>query len=480
MNFLPDHSSQNSLFGFSIRDLVPDDCDVWLYIDLFDSLDLEDFDSDYSSQGGAAIPPTLLLRTIFYGLTHGIASGRKLAEYCRHDTRFLVLSGELRPTGRSFQKFIVRHEKRFAGLFSSVVRMAQEMDLVKLGRVSIDGSRFKANTSKHKAMSHQRMTKALEQIDEELKKLRASLHQENSEYLTEMDDTLPEEIERREERLARIEAAREALEAQKGDKIKPKDQKSFNDHDALPMGGKGKGFEYGYNLQAAVDDKNQIIVGATIHDNQSDAGSAKALLDDVRENCDRCAEAVLADSGYCNDSDLQAIENHGAESFVSTGKGESSTTKPAADELVPGAEPHQFQCISGKTLPVKTRHSDGSTSLKFDGRFCNGCPVKDFCKLKAKKGKPFKVPEPEAHERRRANRTRVKSDDGRKIYRRRKAVVEPVFGNIKNKGLRILVKGKQKVSVWWKMATTAHNIEKIVGSGKTLPSASNGSFALVC
>lgn len=476
MNFLPDYSAQQSLFGFSVRDMVPDDCDVWLYIELFDSLDLMEFDCDYSSQGGAAIAPVIMLRTIFYGLTHGIASGRKLAEYCRHDTRFMVLSGEIRPTARAFQKFLVRHEKRFGDLFTSVVQLAQQMELVKLGNVSIDGSRFKANTSKHKAMSHAGMERALKQINAELSELRASLQEENAEDLNEMNDGLPAEIKRREVRLAKITAAKNALEAQKGDRLKPKDQKSFNDHDALPMGGRSKGFEYGYNCQAAVDSESQIVVGATVHDNQNDTGSASDLLQDVERTCGDNAETVLADSGYCNDADLQAIETHGAQSLVSTGKGEGIASSAVADELVPGSEPHEFRCINNKPIPVKSKHNDGSTTLEFNGRFCNGCPMKDFCSLKGKKGKAFKVPPAEKHERRRANRNRVRSEEGRHAYRKRKAIVEPVFGNIKNKGLKIFVTGKDRVTSWWKIVTTAHNIEKIIGSGR--PVLSTGASKL--
>ena len=146
--FRSDLTEQRSLLAFTVRDFVADDSDVWLYVDLFDHLDLEDFDADYVSQGKEGIEPKLILRSLFYGLTHGIASGRKLGDVCCNDARYLVLSGEQRPTARTFQRFLVRHAVRIDHLFVQIVKLAQGMGLVRLGRVAFDGSRFKANTSK--------------------------------------------------------------------------------------------------------------------------------------------------------------------------------------------------------------------------------------------------------------------------------------------------------------------------------------------
>lgn len=170
-----------------------------------------------------------------------------------------------------------------------------------------------------------------------------------------------------------------------------------------------------------------------LHDNQNDAGPAFGLLADVKKACGTSAEMVLADSGYCNDADLHAIESHGAQSLVSTDRGEKVSGNAVADELVPGPDPHEFRCLTDKVIPIMSKHGDGSSTLEFNGRFCNGCPLKEFCTLR----KTFKAPPVDRHERRRENRNRVKSEDGRLTYRQKKAVVEPGFGNIKNKGIKI-------------------------------------------
>lgn len=151
--FRTDLTEQPQIFAFTVRDLVAADSDVWLYVDLFDRLDLAAFYADYVSQGQAGIDPKLMIRTIFYGLAHGVVSGRKLAEACRNEVRYIVLSGEQQPDFRTFHRFIERHHERLLALFAQVVQLAQRMGLVSLGRIAIDGSRIKGNSSKHKAMS---------------------------------------------------------------------------------------------------------------------------------------------------------------------------------------------------------------------------------------------------------------------------------------------------------------------------------------
>ena len=246
-----------------MRELVAENSDIWLYVDLFDRLDIETFYADYVSQGQPGIDPRLMIRTIFYGLAHGIVSGRKLAESCRNEVRYMVLSGEQRPDFRSFHRFVERHHERLLALFVQVVRLAQSMGLVSLGRIAIDGSRIKGNTSKNKAMSYGRMQQAVDKIKDELAVLRAQLAQENSTQDKAQLDSLPREIALREIRLEKIEAAKKALEEEaKGAAVDQKAQKSFHDLEAMPMAKVGHEFKYGYNVQAAVDEQSQIIVAA--------------------------------------------------------------------------------------------------------------------------------------------------------------------------------------------------------------------------
>jgi transposase len=464
--FRLDLTEQPQMFAFTVRDLVAQDSDLWLYVDLFDRLDLSAFYGDYVSKGQPAIDPNLMVRTIFYGLAHGVVSGRKLAESCRSDVRYIVLSGEQRPDFRTFHRFVERHHERLETLFVQVVRLAQQMGLVSLGRIAIDGSRIKGNTSRHKAMSYRRMQQAIETVKSELAALRSKLAQENMATASDAKDSLPAEIARRESRLKKIEAAKLALEQEaKGEAVNPHAQKSFNDLEAMPMAKVGHEFKYGYNAQAVVDEQSQIIIAAELHDNPQDSRALPTMLDKVEENCEKSAPDVLADSGYLSDANLEAVESKGSTPYIAAGRGEILTELTVFEQVVATENLHEYLCPNGKILPVSARKQDGRTVLRLNNTFCDGCPLQNSCQLfkKSQKTKTITIISESQRQARSRNLERLRADQGRETYRRRKAIVEPVFGNIKsNKGMRILVKGRRKVSLWWKMAATAHNLEKIV------------------
>jgi transposase len=450
-----------------VRDLVAEDSDTWLYLDLFDRLDLSAFYSDYVSQGQPGIDPKLMIRTIFYGLAHGVVSGRKLADVCRNEVRYIVLSGEQRPDFRTLHRFVERHHDRLEALFAQVVRLAQKMGLVSLGRIAIDGSRIKGHTSRHKAMSYGRMQQAIDKIKEELSALKAQLASENAAAAGETNDSLPSEIARRENRLAKIEAAKKALDEEaKGEAVDRKSQKSFNDLEAMPMAKVGHEFKYGYNVQAAVDEKSQIIVAAELHDNPQDSRALPTILDKVEETCGQSAGEILADSGYQSVSNLEAVQAKGATPYIAAARGEEMVEPTVAEHVTATETPHEYLCLAGKHLPVSIRRGDGRTEINIPTGFCDDCPLQGNCQLfKRRTAKTITIMPESQREAYVGNLARLRSPVGQQIYRRRKAIVEPVFGNIKsNKGMRILVKGRRKVGLWWKMAATAHNIEKIVGS----------------
>lgn len=461
--FKPDRSKDRQLFAFSLADLIPEDSDVWLYVDLFDEICVEEFDWDYVSQGEAAHEPRLVLRTIFYGLTHGLTSGRKLSDACIYDGRYIVLSGGNRPSYRTFSRFMKRHGDRLEALFVEVVRLAQKMDIVSLGQVAIDGSRFKADTSKHKAMSYGRMEEAIKTIKEELALLRSDLRKSNAKE--ENSEKLPEEIRLREKRLAKISAAKVALEEEAKDGlVDKKAQKSFADHDALPMmKNQSSGFMYGYNCQLAVDSKNQIIVAATIHDNQHDCRALAEVLLKIDEACGTGADNILCDSGYFSYENLAEIRAKGSRPVVARSKGEEGSGPSLSNQLRYYPLQDQFRCRFGKPLYNKNGNARGLRGIAADPTNCKGCPVQHRCQVAAKRGKVFWVPQGSQRTAALANEKIMNSEDGKSIYRRRKAIVEPVFGNIKNKGIKIKVRGSGAVKTWWMAATTAHNIEKIIG-----------------
>ena len=312
------------------------------------------------------------------------------------------------------------------------------------------------------------MDQAMTQIREELAKLKADLEQSNAAEDGGRDATLPDEIKRREQRLVKIKAAKEALEKDyAGEAVPEKAQKSFADHDALPMAKQGDAFQYGYNCQAAVDGDNQIIVAAELHDAPNDYQALSGLLAQTEENCGTKADAVLADAGYRSGENLTAIEAHGSTPYVALAKGEN----PAAQDVracinvqVANDGEVTVSCPAGQGMSIKNKHADGSIGVRLPKRACKNCPMREQCPLQRLTQKTIHLPKSEHFDAVMGNHARMQSEDGKAVYRRRKVIVEPVFGNIKNKGMKILVRGKSKVRTWWRMACTAHNLEKIVGA----------------
>jgi len=326
-SFRVDKTKSDVLFAFNVRELIPEDSDVFLFCDLLHSLDLTEFYNVYSDVGEKPIDPEIMLRTILYGLCYGIVSGNKVSAACKYDTRFMVLSGCQYPDRRTFDRFLIRHAKAMPNFFKQIVKLAQESGLVGLGRLAIDGTKFKANTSKHKAMSYGYMVKAVEKLDQELALLRKSIECENHEEAT-LDGRIPEEIRLREKRLSKIQAAKKRLEKEAEEKNlkvpESKAQKSFNDLDALSISNKGKDFFYGYNVQAGVDEKSQIVMGVTLHNSCSDTHGLQPVLEESLNNCDGTYNQVLADAAYGKEaSNYFAIEAKGSISVIATGKGES-------------------------------------------------------------------------------------------------------------------------------------------------------------
>jgi len=481
--FQTDQTKQASLFAFSHRDLVSEESDAWLYIDLFDALDLSDFDSDYEYQGQAAKEPRLMLRTLFYGLTHGVVSGRKLSEVCRNDNRFIVLSGNLRPDRRTFDRFIRRHGERFSGLFVQVVRLAQEMGLVSLGRVAIDGSKVKAAADRD--MVYAKMGRAMAHIEENLKLLREDLARANAEEATELEATLQKEIRDQEVRRTRIAQAKAAIDAdfsrrrkQRDARVKEKARRALVDPEALPLSNRRGGFMHGYNVQAAVDEKAQIVVAQGVHDNATDFEALAPLVDQVQENCGKHGESYVADNGYQSLENVKKVKEVGSKAVIcrKPSKAKKGRDEEIHEQVFRGSHDREYFCKDGRKLFLASRDTKGGwLNFKMPKGFCHACPHQETCHLFGKKY-PQVYDDPN-----RAMYTEYlsfsRTDEWKDTYKRRKAIVEAVFGNIKgNKGLRIFVRGKQAVSAWWSMATTAHNIEKIIGR---IAQSTHGHFSIL-
>jgi transposase len=406
----------------SIRDWVDPESLPAFISDLVDDMDLAPFLAAHDEpRGMPPYHPAMMLKVLLYGYATGVRSSRKLEERLKSDVGFMFLAGGSRPGHKAIGEFRRRHLEAFGQLFLDILLLCQEAGLVKLGRVALDGTKLKASASKHKAMSYGRMDEREAVLEAEvariLEEVEAVDQAEDALYGDARGDELPKALRTREGRLRKLREARAALEAEAKEESgdpdavpESKAQRNFTDPDSRIMLSKPDGFIYGYNAQAVVDEAHQVIVATELTTEATDTGSLPDLVDQVETNTGRRPRRFLADAGYQSDDNLGHLEGKKVDAYIAVRRDKhSSPPGPAPRGRIPN-------------------------DLSRRGRMAR--------KLTTKKGR--------AH------------------YARRKVIVEPVFGQIKEAmGFRrFSLRGKEKVSAEWHLVCAVHDLGKLFRSGR--------------
>jgi transposase len=429
----------------SLLDWLPEGHLVHFILDLVEQLDLSKIYASYQGNGRGQPPyePRMMTALLFYAYCTGVPSSRQIEKKTFEDVAFRVIAANRHPDHDSICEFRKRHLKALAGLFVQILRLCQEAGLVKLGHVALDGTKIKANASKHKAMSYGKMKKKKEElekeIDELLKNAEAVDDEEDKKYgKNKKGWDLPDELKRRETRLAKIkeamnaleeEARQEAAEKQKAKQARKKSkkapasqpppavapsdnaQRNFTDPDSRIMKvSSTKSFEQCYNGQAIVDDSFQVIVATGLSQNANDMEEVEPILDILEENLGGIPHhtAITTDAGYFSETNVMLFEDALLNPVMATQK-----------------------MKHGEVLP------------QVRGRIPIDMTPKDRMRRK------------------------LCTKKGQEIYSKRKSTVEPVFGQIKQaRGLRqFLLRGHENVSAEWQMWCLSHNLLKLYRHG---------------
>ena len=436
--YRPYFPEQDFLLPPSLREWLPEGHLAYFVSDLIDQLDLSQIEQHYEREERGYPPyhPRMMTKVLVYGYCVGVFSSRQLEKRLSEDIAFRVLAAGNEPDFRTISEFRRIHLKALEGLFTQVLQLALKLGTIKLGRVAIDGTKIKANASKHKAMSYERMLREEQRLREEVKRLLAESEQtdkdEDKRYgRTRRGDELPAELARREGRLARIAEAKKALEErarteaaqkqkQKGGDNKPgsssggkrrshvqpppKAQHNFTDPESRIMKGPD-GFVQAYNAQAAVEPVLQLIVGQALTQQANDKQQLLPMIDAVRRQAKQRVREVLADSGYCSEENLRRAAKKRIDLFIATGKQKHN---PISEQSPRGRIPKSGTLVERMKRKLMTRA-------------------------------------------------------GQAIYARRKTIVEPVFGRIKQaQGFRkFLLRGVDKVRSEWALVCATHNVLKL-------------------
>jgi hypothetical protein len=307
---------------------------------------------------------------LLYAYCVGIPSSRKMEKATYHQVPFRVITGDQHPDHDTIAEFRKRHLKALSGLFVEVLRLCQKVGLVKLGHVSLDGTKVRANASKHKAMSYGRMEKKAEQLEVEVKRLlteaQAVDDAEDARYgKDKRGDELPEELRFKQDRLRKITEAMQSLEQEAkaeaeakrqeihkreqalqkegkkrkgkkpkepGDKPEAKAQRNFTDPDSRIMkDGATKSFEQAYNCQAAVDEEFQIIVAANVTQQTNDKQQVKPLVEEIRQNTGgNKPKKVSGDTGYFSEANIDYLEDEQIDGYIATARQKHSDKAESA------------------------------------------------------------------------------------------------------------------------------------------------------
>ena len=469
---------QQELLATNVFDLLPRDHDCFLYADIFSQLDTSQAEAHYSPIGQRAYDPLHLISILIYAYTHGVFSSRQIARRCQQDLSFMYIAAQQCPSHRVLRAFRLQHGELFKACFEQTVKIGLELKLASLGHVSLDGSKFKANTSKHKAMSYKNLKKQEAALQREVAELMAQAarcdEQEDKRYLERTGYEVPEDLSFKQARLDKIQAAKTALEAREerlhpGEEIADKKQISFADHSANIMGKNGH-YEYSYNAQISVDSENQWIVGHGLSERANDYGEVKPALAQIQSSAGRLPDVMSLDNGYYSGDNLEALTQKSIEAYVATNRDEKRREKTPLEEdraviksdFVYDEAKDEYTCPMGKVLTRQGKAASARLHYQAMAEDCGDCPVKAKC-LKKGSNSPRSIKPDDKEPLRREMNERMASEQGRAIYDKRKVIVEPVFGQIKNGGFRgFSVRGMSAAEGEFSLTCLAHNLKKMV------------------
>lgn len=434
VSYLPYAPGQSLLFPPSVDEWLPEGHLAYFISDTVDALDLSAFHARYADGGPRNQPfhPAMMVKVLVYAYASGIFSSRKLAKKLHEDVAFRVLAAGNFPAHRTLSDFRALHLEELAALFGQVVKLARECGLVKLGTIAVDGTKMKANASRHKAMSYGRMQQTEAELRSQIDALLERARQTDAADSREPELDIPAEIERRETRLQVIAAAKARLEARQraadqargrtaDDDRQPRDpdgsprrgprfkrsfgepkasaQENFTDPDSRMMKHAGGAFEQSYNGHTAVDAAHQIIVAAELGNNAADNHGLPVLLNAVQETLGELPAQALADAGFRSEAILAALSEVPCDIIVALGR-----------------EGRKQVAITGDSYPRTAAMAE-----------------------------------------------RLETDRVKAAYRRRKAIVEPPNGWLKAVlGFRqFSLRGLTKVQAEWKLVCMALNLRRM-------------------
>jgi transposase len=478
------------LFPPSLADFLGTDDEVHIFREVTEHLDVGRLDSDFTGMGQHPYHPRMLLRLLMWGMANRVVSTRRIEVLARRDVSFIYLVGGGKPDYRTLARFRRRNAEVIKGLFKETVLLCARLGMVNLGHIALDGTKLKANGSKHKAMSYGRMKQEEERLGKEIDELMQQAEvvdmEEDKAFGADHNGyNLPEELQRREDRLEKIRLLREELEREKREEqhlnegqtpiIEDKEQRSFAERDARMMLMKRGEFDYAYNAQACMDEHGVIVAG-NLSNEASDTGHLPEMVEEVRQlraelsiNEKGEKTVMTADCGYFSVENIKK-EGKGIELLIASRR-EGKEVPVAPEDKVYSVkrfeyvkESDSWRCPDGRPLVREKKQVLNGRPLlrRYECLDCQGCSLRKYCLKPGEKCRTLLVKRKQLI--RAEMRARLKQPEKQAIYRKRKWVAEQVFGQIKGGlGFReFTMRGEDLARSQWLFVCAVHNVMKAV------------------
>jgi transposase len=449
---------QMQMFPPNVRSLIEDDHLCLVIDDVVKVLDLTCLYCKISSEGNPAYHPAMMLKILFYSYATGTFSSRKIAKAMRENIAFIYLGAWQQPDFRTISDFRKNNLSELKELFVQIVMLCKHMGMVKLGHVSIDGTKVKANASDAKTYDNKRFEKEIKRLFEQADTVD---HHEDQHYGVDQNgDELPASIRNQNERISKLKQLQKKLTESDKEKI------NTTDTDAVFMK-TTNGIKTSYNGQAAVDQEHQVIIAADVTNQPADVEQLIPMIDQAEKNTSDDIDVCSADSGYSSGENLKTLEEHPVEVYIPDrdyqaqvrGKKRGPFHK---NEFVYDRQRDLYICPQGEELVFShlQKRKGKQPLFIYQGKSCRQCEFFGQCTNNDNGRTISRHP---YEKQLKQMREKLDSDQGKTIYGHRKHIVEPVFGQIKSvMGFTsFLLRGLQKVKGEFSLVAIAHNLRKI-------------------
>ncbi len=477
------YSNQGEMFGPSPDLLLPAGHWARALDDIVERLALQRLNRKYEhTPGEPAYDVRALVKVLIYAYGRGITSSREMARQCEENIAFRYLTRGQCPDFRTISLFRRKKRHLLRWVFKKTVELARQMGMARLGLVALDSVKLAANASAGKKMTAAQLAEELRKLDEYLGKVTAADQNEDRQYGDgQRGDELPADICGAQERKEKLEKALRTLrEQQAAAKQEPPQNVSLEDPEARWVKKQGK-FIRGYSAQVAADSQHQVIVAVKAATQPTDSDQLNPMLQEVEKTVGQAPEQLVADSGYyTDDAVLQAArsktdcvvpDSETAAGLNNPQRGQSEAAAYHASRFTYDEEKDEFTCPQGKVLRFWKTHCRRGPTKIYRCQDCEDCPVRELCTEDPRGFRRIQVRPDYAQVRK--IRDRFKSETVRDVYRKRKGIIEPIFGRWQNNwGIRRLrLRGSAGFSAELHLLAIAHNVTKLFKARQVLAAA---------